>query len=248
MTASAVRDADTTRRTVSSVGHCTNAKHCRRQTSVTTGTMFDHSKVPLTKWFAAIYLMATDKGGVSALRLSKLIGVQWRTARLMLRKLRAAMAERDSRYLLDGLIELDDTYVGGKRPGTRGRGAKGRIPVLFAVQNNGNTAGFMHARVVDYVDFQSVEKFCSYLSKDAVVRSDAFTGLLVISRSHKHHPKVTPPEEAANWLPKVYVVISNLKTFLLGTFHGVSHKNMQEYVDEFVYRFNRRWWEPQIPM
>ena len=222
-------------------------QHCRRQTSVTAGTMFDHSKVPLSKWFAAIYLVATDKGGVSALRLSKLIGVQWRTARLMLRKLRAAMAERDSRYLLDGLIELDDAYVGGKRPGKRGRGAKGRKPVLFAVQNNGNTAGFMHARVVDHVDFRSVEKFCSYLSKDAVVRSDAFTGLRVISKSHEHHPKVTPPEEA-NWLSNVHVVISNLKTFLLGTFHGVSHKYMQEYVDEFVYRFNRRWWEPQIPM
>ena len=58
---------------------------------------------------------------------------------------------------------------------------------------------------------------------------------------------MTPPEEAVNWLQKVHVVINNLKTFpTLGTFHGVSHKYMQEYADEFVYRFNRRWWEPQI--
>jgi len=87
--------------------------------------MFYHSEVPLTKWFAAIYLVGTDKGGVSALRVSKMIVVWWQTARLMLKNLRAVMAERDSRYLLDGLIELNDAYVGGKRPGKRGRGAKG---------------------------------------------------------------------------------------------------------------------------
>ena len=108
-------------------------KNCRRQTSVTAGTMFDHSKVGLPKWFAAIYLMGTDKGGVSALRLSKMIGVNWRTARLMLTKLRAAMADRDGQYLLDGLVELDDAFVGGRRPGKRGRGAEGRKPVIFAV-------------------------------------------------------------------------------------------------------------------
>ncbi len=223
-------------------------KRCRRQTSVTAGTMFDRSRVPLTKWFAAIYLVGTDKGGISALRLSKMIGVEWRTARLMLQKLRAAMADRDRRYLLDGLIELDDTYVGGKRPGKRGRGAQGRKPVLFAVQNNGQGAGFMHARVVDSVNSQTVEQFCSRLCAGASVRSDAFSGLRVISKSHEHYPKVTPPDQVADWLPLVHIVISNLKTFLLGTFHGVSHQYMQEYVDEFVYRFNRRRWEKQIPL
>ena len=127
-------------------------------------------------------------------------------------------------------------------------GTKGRNPALFAVQNNGNTAGFMHARVVDHVDFRSVKKFCSYLSADVVVRSDALTELRAISKSHEHHQKVTSPEEAANWLPKVHVVISNLKTFLLGTSRGESRQYMQEYVDEFVYRFKRRWWELQITM
>ena len=78
--------------------------------------------------------------------------------------------------------------------------------------------------------------------------SDAFTRLQVSFKNHEHHPKVSPPEEAASWLPKVHVVISNLKTYLLGTFHGVSHQYMQEYVDEFVYWSNRRWWEAQIPM
>lgn len=80
------------------------------------------------------------------------------------------MADRDRRYLLDGLIELDDAYVGGKRPGKRGRGAEGRKPVLFAVQNNGQDAGFMHARVVDSVNSQTVEQICSKLCASASVR------------------------------------------------------------------------------
>ncbi len=150
--------------------------------------------------------------------------------------------------LLDGLIELDDAYVGRETSGKARARAKGRKTSLFSVQNNGNSVGFMHAHVVDHVNFRSVGELCSHLSADAVVRSDAFTRLRVISESHEHHPKVTPPEDATNWLPKVHVVISNLKTFLLGTIHGVSHQYMQEYVDEFVYWFNCRWWEPQIPM
>lgn len=72
------------------------------------------------------------------------------------------------------------------------------------------------------------------LRSNAVFRFDAFTGMRVTSNSHEYYPKLTPPEQAASWLPKVHVVISNLKTFLLGTFHGVSHQYMQEYVDEFV--------------
>jgi len=86
--------------------------------------------LPLVKWFWAIYLNASDKGGVSALRLSKQIGVCWLTARSMLRKIRKAMAHRDSIYRLHEVIELDDTSVGGKR----GRGAGGKRPVLVAVE------------------------------------------------------------------------------------------------------------------
>ena len=87
---------------------------CRHQVSVTAGTLFHSTNLPLVKWFWAIYLVAADKGGISALRLSKHIGVSWPTARNMLKKIRTAMAHRDSIYrLFNELIELDDTYVGG---------------------------------------------------------------------------------------------------------------------------------------
>ena len=92
---------------------------CKHQTSVTAGTLFENTKLPLPKWFAAIYLMSADKGGVSATRLAQMIGVTWRSAQLMLRKLRQAMGDRDQAYLLRGLIEIDDAFVGGKRSGKR---------------------------------------------------------------------------------------------------------------------------------
>jgi hypothetical protein len=111
---------------------------CRHQVSITADTMFHATKVPLVKWFWAIYLTASDKGGISALRLSKYIGVSWLTARLMLRKIRTAMAHRDSIYRLQNLIEFDDTYIGGKHAGKRGRGAEGKklflLPWRLAVK------------------------------------------------------------------------------------------------------------------
>jgi len=89
---------------------------CKKQTSVMAGTLFHGSHISLIKWFWAIYFLGSDKGSISALRLSKLIEVNWRTARLILRKLRVAMGHRDSLYQLSGTIELDDALVGGRQP------------------------------------------------------------------------------------------------------------------------------------
>ena len=94
--------------------HLYQCAHCRHQVSITADTLFHATKIPLVKWFWAIYLMASDKGGLSALRASKHRGVSWITARTMLRKIRQAMAHRDSIYRLSNLIELDDTVAGGK--------------------------------------------------------------------------------------------------------------------------------------
>ena len=201
------------------------------------------------KWFWAIYLTASDKGGVSALTLAKHIGVSWLTARNVLKKIRTAMAHRDSIYRLQDLIELDDTYVGGKRTGKRGRGAKGKKPVLVAVETRPNGAGFAAMHTVDTVSKETVRDFLkSHLNAEQNVRTDAFPALNVVAENHCHEKKVTPPEEASQWLPLVHIMIGNMKTFINGTFHGVSAKYLQEYLDEFCYRFNRRFWEPQLPL
>lgn len=110
---------------------------CLKQTSVTADPLFHGRRLSLTKWFWAIYFLGSDKGSISALRLSKLIDVNWRTVRLILSKLRTAMGHRDSLYRLAGVIEIDDALVGGKRKGIRGRGAAGKTPVLVTVESKG---------------------------------------------------------------------------------------------------------------
>ena len=222
---------------------------CRYQVSITAGTLFHSTNLPLVKWFWAIYLTATDKGGISALRLSKHIGVSWPTARQMLKKMRIAMADRDSVYRLQNLIEFDDAYVGGKRTGNRGRGAAGKRPILVAVEDREETAGFMAIEAVDVISKETVREFLhKYLKEGQTVRTDAFPALNPVNERHDHQKMVVPPEEASKWLPLVHVVIGNLKKFLNGTFHGVSTKYLQEYLDEFSYRFNRRFWEPELPL
>ncbi len=220
---------------------------CRHQSSPTAGTVMEHTKLPLAKWFAAVYLAAADKGGISALRLSKMIGVSWPTAQSMLRKLRRAMGDRDRAYWLTELVEVDDALVGRKRHGKRGRGARGKQPVLFAVERKGDRAGFLAAQVVDAVSHERVGEFSRRLGDGLTVRSDAYSGLNILARDHDHQPRPTPPEKADEWLPLVHLLISNFKRFLMGTFHGVSQKRLQEYLDEFVFRFNRRHWEDQLP-
>jgi transposase-like protein len=223
--------------------------HCRYQVSITAGTLFHSTNLPLVKWFWAIYFAATDKGGISALRLAKHIGVSWPTARKMLRKIRIAMADRDSIYRLKNFIEFDDAYIGGKRPGKRGRGAAGKKPILVAVETKGKKAGFMAVEAVDVISKETVREFLQHNMKwRQTVRTDAFPALNPVKEMHDHQKKVVPAEEVSKWLPMVHIVIGNLKKFLNGTFHGVSFKYLQEYLDEFSYRFNRRFWEPQLPL
>lgn len=229
--------------------HTYQCGHCHHQTSITAGTIFHSTNLPLVKWFWAIYLCASDKGGISALRLSKHIAVTWRTAHRILRKIRTVMSHRDSIYRLEGLIESDDALVGGKKAGKRGRGALGKTPILVAVENRDKKAGFMAAELVEAVNKESVRVFCQrHLKGGQQVRTDAFPALNAIGEDHIHDKKVTPPEQAGIWLPLVHIVIGNLKTFLNGTFHGVTRRYLQEYIGEYCYRFNRRFWEHELPM
>jgi len=193
--------------------------------------------------------MASDKGGISALRAAKHLVVSWITARTILRKIRQAMAHRDSIYRLSNLIELDDTVVGGKRSGKRGRGADGKRPVLVAVETREKGAGFVAMQAVDSVRTGTVGRFLTWhLRAGQTVKTDALPALNVVAKQHKHRKKVTAPEEANVWLPLVHIMIGNMKKFINGTFHGVSSRHLQEYLDEFCYRFNRRFWEPELPL
>jgi hypothetical protein len=136
----------------------------------------------------------------------------------MPRRLRRAIRDRDRVYRLSGLVEVDDTLVGGRRAGKRGRGAKGKTPLLLAVENQGRTVGFAAAVVLpDELNQEAVHAFARHhLTDDVITRSDALPALASLAERHTHHAHVTPPEQATAWLPKVHLIIANLKRFILG--------------------------------
>lgn len=221
---------------------------CKHQVSITAGTIFHSTKLPLVSWFLGIYLVAADKGSVSALRLSKHLDIAWKTAWRMLQKIRIAMADRDSLYRLQGIIELDDAYIGGKHSGKRGRGAKGKTPILVAVEYRDPKAGFVAMKVVPTISSKSVEKFVeNSVRHDQFTRTDAYPAMNVVKKTQNHLAQAMKESDPNKWLKLVHIVIGNLKIFLNGTFHGVSNKYLQSYLDEFCYRFNRRFWEFELP-
>ncbi len=221
---------------------------CYRQSTVTSGTLFHATKLPLTKWFWAIYWISSDKGGISALRLSKLIGVSWRSAYRVLRVLRTAMGDRDTLYRLTDIIEFDDALIGGKKPGKRGRGAEGKVSILVACENRNGRPGFLAMEAVNPVNMTNIHDFAARRIKAGqTVRSDALPANNGLAVHVDHIAQITPPEMANEWLPWVHIAIANLKRFLLGTYHGTSKRYLQDYLNEFCYRFNRRFWEAEIP-
>ena len=223
---------------------------CHHQVSLTSGTIFHKTRTSLQKWFWAIYLASQDKGGVSAMRLSKQLELGYKTAWAMLHKIRKAMAQRDSDYTLSGFIEMDDAFFGGAAKGRRGRGAANKTPVLVMVESKGEHAGFIAMKTVAAITLPQVETLVKkHIAPAQRIRTDGYKSYAGLNKmGHWHDGNPVPGKNASEDLPWVHTAISNAKRFLLGTYHGVSHKHLQRYLDEFCYRFNRRAWEKQITL
>jgi transposase-like protein len=210
---------------------------CHLQTSLTAGTALHKTRTPLVKWFWAIWLVSQDKGGISAMRLAKQLRLGYRTAWTMLHKLRKAMGKRDARYTLTGSIEMDDAFFGGAAAGKRGRGAANKSKVVVMVESHDEYAGYLSMRAVPTVDSAHIQDAAATKIKPgADIRTDGLHAYRVLERAgHRHHRHKVPPKQASEILPWVHIAISNSKRFLLGTYHGVSHKYLQGYLDEFCY-------------
>ena len=225
-------------------------KHCNHQTSVTAGTIMDKSRTPLRKWFLAIYLMSSDKRGCSALRLKRELKIAYDTAWTMSHKIRKAMKERDESYQLSGFIEIDEGFFGSpsEGEGKRGRGTD-KAPVVVALSlDEAGCPEFIKAQVLAKVDGSSITDFAEEaIENGSTICSDGLAVYHVLSKkgfehiSQKIDPLVCP--EHLRWL---HVVISNMKAFFNGTYHGVPKKHLQAFIDEFCYRFNRRFWLNQL--
>lgn len=215
-------------------------KRNRHQTYLTANTVMHRSKQPLLLWFWAAYIMTTETPGVSALQLQRQLGLKrYEPAYNMLQKFRASMVNHD-RSKIGGTVEVDETYIGGATTGgKRGRGTKKAI-VVGAVERKGKFMGRIRLRKVSDVTENSLLKFIEdVVEPGSDIETDGFSSYKKLSR-HGYNHRPIAPDDVDLALPKAHIVFGNLKTWLKGTFHGVSPKHLQAYLNEFVFRFNRR--------
>jgi len=223
-------------------------QNCRYRAFLTAGSVMHKTRTPLMVWFWTIFLIACDKRGHSALSISKELKISYWVAWTLLQKIRRAMATQDSRYKLQGIVELDDAYFGGKDEGKkRGRGTtKSKVLVAVSTDAEKEQARFAKMKVVENLDADTVNKFVreniepgSRIQTDDL---DIFNSLANLGVKHEEYPLVSGEKP----LPWVHTIISNAKAFCLGTYHRFGRKHLQSYLDEFCYRFNRRFWEDQL--
>jgi hypothetical protein len=241
-----------------------DCKKCRGKTSVTAGTIFHKTRTSLLKWYWLIYRMATDKVGTSVAEMQRILDIRdYKTAWLMAHKVRKAMSDRDARYKLAGLVEMDESFF-GPAGHTRGRGSEQKNTVLCAVSlykdaKGKEKPGFAHMRVVDDASAKSIDGFLDRLGcgpeteegRDLLnaIRTDGWKSYKRAAKDKEitHYRVVLrKPSDAGLLLPWVHRVISNAKSVIRGTHRGVSEKHLQSYLGEVCYRFNRRFWEKEL--
>jgi len=219
---------------------------CRKQTSITAGTVFDRTKIPLRNWFWLIFLMTQDKGGISTMRAAMLLNMHYTTVWFIMHKLREAMEDRLQGPLLAGLVEVDDAFVGGK---SKGSGKPGRTPtnkkqICVMVERLNRRAGDAAVVVLpDQLGETYVAAVESHLEPMTHVRTDGYPNNSVLhGRVGKLDMTTIGKQYEQGALENADRVISLIKRYLLGTYHQYcSRAHLQRFLNEFCYRFNRRY-------
>jgi transposase-like protein len=218
---------------------------CHRQTSVTAGTVLHRSHLPLKVWFLAAWLVATHRNGISARQLWLQLGLgSYKTAWLLLQKLRRAMVD-PARQPLAGLVEVDETSL-PLRPkeappaAKPGRSDEGKLLIAGAVEIIGKGPGRTRLTVIKDYTAATLGGFVrDSIAAGSTVVSDGWSGYARL-REVRHDPKVVGPMAAHVVLPWIHRVFANAKRWALGVYHGLRAPHLQRYLDEFVFRFNRR--------
>lgn len=216
--------------------------NCRRQTSITLGTIFEQSNKPLTLWYRTIWAMIVQKNGISAVGLQRIMGFgSYQTAWTWLHKLRM-LTVLSNRNKLNGKVEIDETFLGGKKSGKRGRGAAGKVLVAIAVEIFEKGTGRVRLSRIPNASRNNLKKFIeNNIEPGSEMVTDGWKSYQNIE-GYKHtivENKVKSGEE--NLMPNVHRVASLLKRWLLGTHQNyITGNKTQNYLDEFVFRYNRR--------
>ena len=221
---------------------------CRRQTSLTAGTIFAATKLALRSWFRALYHLTQSKQGISSLELGRRLGVTQTTAWTVKHKLKQVMMERDAKKRLIGRVEMDDAYLGGQRSGgKRGRGAAGKTPIVATVETTAEgrpvrlklrrVRGFRRSEIEAFAK-RSLDAGCTVVSDGL----SCFRG--VTAAGCTHQPIRTGSGRKAVLAPAfkwVNTALGNIKTAIVGTYRAIRDKHVPRYLAEFEYRFNRRY-------
>ena len=222
-------------------------RHCHHQASLTAGTIFEATNLPLTTWFLAMYLLTQSKSGLSALAMSRQLGISYNATWRLKHKLMQAMKERDDTRPLTGIVQLDDAYWGGeRRGGKRGRGAPNKIPFVAAVATTeaGHPTSMRLSPVAGFRTDEIDRWARKHLRAESLVVSDGlqcFGG--VAGAGCQHEPVITGSGPASVSEPRltwVNTMIGNVKKSIHGTYHAIGHKHLPRYLAEFCYRFTRR--------
>lgn len=217
---------------------------CRHQATVIAGTIFQDTRKPLVDWFTAIWWITTQKNGASAQGLEQVLGLKsYETAWAWLHKIRTAMVN-PNRSKLSGVVEIDETVIGGVATGKRGRGAENKTLIIIAVEVVGKKVGRCRMSIIDDASSNSIHSFIiANVEKGSTMITDGWTGYNGIEKHgflrNIHVQKHENDEEKL--LPHIHTIASLLKRWLFGTHQGrVEKKHLQAYLDEYVFRFNRR--------
>jgi transposase-like protein len=224
---------------------CTN---CRRQVSVTSGTAMHKSKIPLTKWFWAVFLVGRHKKGISALQLQADLGLgNYESAWLLLHKIRACFSE-NADFPLRGIVEVDETLIGAKQKGDppgKDPGHKAIVVAAVEVTPRGGIGSLRLRHVPDYTTHSLAGFVVDVVEAGAQLRTDGWSAYDPLEREGYTRRETISSRQPKGkrhrlGLKAVHLVFSNLKTWLRGQFHGVSQRYLPAYLAEFNYRFNRR--------
>lgn len=214
---------------------------CRYQFSVTSGTIFHDSHLPLWKWFAAMYLMIEAKKGISANQMKRTLGISYKTAWYLCHRVRSAMNDAN---LLKGTIEVDETYVGGKTEGM-GHGYKGNKAIVVGAVEHGVESSNAGLEVIDHADSETLYKFIQeHAAEIKALYTDELPAYKVLEKKGIKHETVN--HSADEWVKgdvhtnSVENIWSLLKRSIVGSYHQVSKKHLDAYLDELEWRFNNR--------
>jgi len=216
---------------------------CNYLESPTAGTLFHRVKFPLLKAFYAVYFISTNKKGVSSTELSRKLGLKQKVCWLFKRKVMKAM-ESSGNFLLEGVVEVDETFIGGSDENSKGRKKGNKKLVVVAIEKKKKGVSRFYAKVIDRANAENLGDFmrCA-ITKEAKITTDEWTGYKPLDKEFENMNHIKSGKKGENF-PELHRVIMNFKSWLRGLLHHVGH--LQDYINEYTYRFNRSFMKGNI--